>query len=832
MIRVAADSAAQFRWIGKRTIRPDGVEKVTGRATFGADHALPGMLVGQVLRSPHAHARIVAVDTSRAEALDGVKAVVTAADFPEIPHEGAVRFTPPANLRHLSENLMARGKVLYDGHAVAAVAATRRTVAARALSLIDVTYEVLPHVIDVEDAMRPDAPLLHDDLFTGGVEPEPSAPSNVAKRIEFALGDIEAGFAQADVVVERSYTTKPVHQGYIEPHAVTADVGGDGQVRIWCSSQGHYMVRQFCAALLDINTSDIRVTPAEIGGGFGAKTTVWLEPVALALSRKAGRPVKMAMTRQEVLRATGPTSGAAVQVKLGARRDGHITAARAELKFQAGAYPGSPVQAACMCAFAPYAIENIESVGYDVVVNRPRAVAYRAPGAPIAAFAVEGALAELAAELGIDPLELREKNAAREGTHAAYGPTFGLIGFAETLAAAKTHPHYAAPLGPNQGRGVACGFWFNVGGETTCAVSVLGDGTVMITAGTPDIGGSRAALVLMAAETLEVDIERVRVVIADTSSLGYNRHTGGSRVTFSAGKMVVEAALGVVEELRDRAAKIWDIELDAVIWRDGAAHPAGDNAGEFEPLTLAEIAAKTSQMGGPISVSRSGNVQAAGPAFATHIVDVEVEPEVGAIKVLRYTAIQDAGRAIHPGYVEGQMQGGVVQGIGWALNEEYIYDADGRLENPGFLDYRMPVASDLPMIDTVIVEVPNPSHPFGVRGVGEVPIVPPMAAIANRGGGCGGTETHRPADVATAGARSAEERRVCLIQPYKYPSIISRIFALTPLRPVPEQRHVTEPFQQVEVPVAALLGDRAPVGRGGLTVLTEPDDVDRHLAVR
>ena len=728
---MAAVPADQFKWIGKRIIRPDGVEKVTGRATFGADYALPGMLVGLVLRSPHAHARILAIDTSRAAALAGVKAVVTAADFPEIPREGAVRFTPPANVRHLSDNLMARDKVLYDGHAVAAVAATSRSIAARALSLIEVDYEVLPHVIDVERAMLSDAPLVHEDLFTNGVEPRPAAPSNVANRVEFALGDLNTGFAAADVIIERSYTTKPVHQGYIEPHAVIADAAEDGQARIWCSSQGHFMVRQFCAALLDLNTSDIRVTPAEIGGGFGAKTTVWLEPVALLLSRIAGRPVKMTMTRQEVLRGTGPTSGAAVRVKIGARKDGHITAAQAELKFQAGAYPGSPVQAACMCAFAPYAVDNVECVGYDVVVNRPRAVAYRAPGAPIAAFAVEGALDELARKLAIDPLELREKNAAREGTHAAYGPTFGIIGFEQTLAAAKAHPHYHAPLGPNQGRGVACGFWFNVGGETTCAVSVLSDGNVMVAAGTPDIGGSRASLVLMAAEVLEVDVERVRVVIADTSSLGFNRHSGGSRVTFAAGKMVAEAAGAVIEELRDRAAKIWDIEADAVVWQDGAAHPAGDNAGEFPPLSLAEIAAKTSQMGGPISVSRSGNVQAAGPAFATHIVDVEVEPEIGSIKILRYTAVQDAGRAIHPGFVEGQMQGGVVQGIGWALNEEYIYDADGRLENPGFLDYRMPVASDLPMIDTVIVEVPNPTHPFGVRGVGEVPIVPPMAAIAN-----------------------------------------------------------------------------------------------------
>ena len=549
--------------------------------------------------------------------------------------------------------------------------------------------------------------------------------------MEFAIGDVEAGFAEADVVIERRYTTKPVHQGYIEPHAVVADVGEDGQTRIWCSSQGHFMVRSKCARLLGMNIADIRVTPAEIGGGFGAKTTVWLEPVAVLLSRKAGRPVKMTMPREEVFRGTGPTSGSVMTVKIGARNNGRFTAAQAELKFQAGAFPGSPVGPGCMCAFAPYDIENVETVGYDVVTNRPRAVAYRAPGAPIAAFAVESTLDELARRLELDPIELRKMNAAHEGTRTAYGPTFGVVGYQETLDAAKQHPHYAAPLGPNQGRGIASGFWFNVGGETTCGVSVQEDGTVIVTAGTPDVGGSRASLVIMAAEILEVDIDQVRVAIADTGSLGYNRHTGGSRVTFSAGMMVVEAAKDVVQQLRERAARIWDIDLEAVEWRDGAAHPAGENAGTFPPLTLRKIAAQTPETGGPIAARKSSTVQAPGPAFATHIVDVEVDQKTGRVQILRYTAIQDAGRAIHPGYVEGQMQGGVAQGIGWALNEEYIYDAEGRMENPGFLDYRMPVASDLPMIDTVIVEVPNPSHPFGVRGVGEVPIVPPMAAVAN-----------------------------------------------------------------------------------------------------
>ena len=725
------NEAQAFKWVGKRPIRPDGVDKVTGRASFGADFALPGMLIGKALRSPHPHARINAIDAEKALALPGVKAVATAADLPELSPEWIGAGRVEINFRNLSSNVLARGKVLYDGHAVAAVAATTAAVADEALSLIEVDYEVLPHVIDVEEAMKPDAPLLHEDMITRGLTPPPEKPSNIAKQVEFVLGDTKIGFGKAEVVVERSFTTRPVHQGYIEPHAVVASASEDGQSLIWSSSQGQFMVRSYCAKLLGIDVSQLRVIPAEIGGGFGGKVLVYTEPVALLLSRKTGRPVKMVMTREDVFRGTGPASGAAMRIKIGADKDGKITAAEATLKYQAGAFPGSPVMNGCMTGFAPYDIENVKVVGYDVVTNRPKCAAYRAPGAPIAAFGVESLLDELAERLGIDPLELRANNAAKEGTQAAYGPRFGPIGFAETLQAVREHPHYKAPLGPGQGRGVASGFWFNGAGESSAAVNVNEDGTAVVVSGCPDIGGSRASLAIMAAEVLGIDVEKVRPIVADTSSIGFNHLTGGSRVTFATGMAVVESARDVVRQLRERAAGIWDIGLDAVTWKDGCAHPASSNAGDFEPLSLGDIAAMAAKTGGPISGRASLNAQGAGPAFGTHVCDVEVDRETGRVTVLRYTVAQDAGRAIHPSYVEGQMQGGVAQGIGWALNEEYIYGEDGRLQNPGFLDYRIPVASDLPMIDTVIVEVPNPAHPFGVRGVGEAPIVPPMAAVAN-----------------------------------------------------------------------------------------------------
>ncbi|MSP67507.1 MAG: xanthine dehydrogenase family protein molybdopterin-binding subunit [Alphaproteobacteria bacterium] len=737
-----APAKRKLKWVGKRAPRPDGVDKVTGRAKFGADLFMSGQLVGKVLRSTLPHARIKSIDISKALALPGVKAIVTRDDFQDMASEFVPAGEMMINYKDVVRNIMAREKVLYEGHPVAAVAATNAAVARQALKLIKVEYEVLPHVIDVDEAMKPGAPLLHEDMITQGVEPAPTKPSNVAKRVQFAVGDIEAGFKKADVIVEREYHTQPVHQGYIEPHACIASVSEDGQADLWVTTQGHYVVRAHCARLLGWDISKLRVTASEIGGGFGGKTVVYLEPVALALAKKAQRPVKMVMTREEVFRASGPAPGAWVKVKIGATKDGRITAAEATMAYQAGAFQGSPVQMGCMCAFAPYDLENVKTVGFDVVTNRPKVAAYRAPGAPISEYAVECALDELADQLKIDPLDLRLKNAAKEGTRAVYGPKFGPIGMVETLEAAKNHAHYTAKLGPNQGRGVASGFWFNIGGETCASINVNEDGTVSLIIGTPDIGGSRASHAQMTAESLGIDLSKVRTIIADTSMLGYTFLTGGSRATFAGGMAANQAAGDVIKQLCSRAAKIWEIPEDAVAYEDGFVKPAGANAGKFPALSIADIAKKAGKTGGPIVGHAQINAQGAGPSLGTHIVDVEVDKETGRVSVLRYTVIQDAGKAVHPSYVEGQFQGGAVQGIGWALSEEYIYGADGRMQNAGFLDYRMPVASDVPMIDTVIVEVPNPRHPYGVRGIGETPIVPPMAAIANAIGHALGTRLY------------------------------------------------------------------------------------------
>jgi len=714
----------EFKSVGKRVLRPDGIDKVTGRAKYGADAFAPGQLVGRILRSPHAHAKIKKIDTSKAEKLKGVKAVITSADMPD-------KTNGDSGMYDILVNCMARDKALYDGHAVAAVAAVDAKTAREALKLIKVDYEILPHVTDVDEAMKPGAPLLRDDVFTDGIEPKPTKPSNVFKRVEYGHGDVEAGFAEADHVIEQSFKTEQTHQGYIEPHACLANVGPDGQGELWVCTQGHFVYRNQCAQLLGMDVSKLRVTSSEIGGGFGGKTHVWAEPVALALSRKANRPVKLVMTRDEVFRASGPTSATSIDVKIGIKNDGTIVAADAKLRYSGGPFYGMWAELGCMTAFACYDLKNVRTVGYEVAVNRPKTAAYRAPSAPMAAFAVESVVDELAAKIGMNAVEFRMKNAAKEGTKSSYGPVYGPIGIGPTLKASMKHPHMSAPLGKNQGRGMACGFWFNFGGQTCVDLNVQPDGSVNVAVGTIDVGGSRASLALCAAEELGISYEQVRVVVADTSSLGHNDMTDGSRGTFSSSMATVFAARNAIRVLKERAAKMWDIPLADVVWEDGHAKATGESHGNLAPLSIKEIAAGAANTGGPIAGHNEIVADGAGVSFATHICDVEVDPETGKTKVIRYTVIQDAGKAVHPTYVEGQYQGGAAQGIGWALNEEYIYGKDGRLQNAGFLDYRIPVCSDLPMIDTQILEIPNPNHPYGVRGVGETSIVPPLAAIAN-----------------------------------------------------------------------------------------------------
>ena len=726
-----------FDVVGTRPVRHDGHEKVTGRAQYGADFTTTKLLFGKVLRSPHAHARIKSIDTSKADALPGVIATVTAADLPkgnpgDIFHNSTLG---DSNLQRERDAILAREKVLYKGHPVAGVAATNSHVAEEALGLIEVDYEVLPAVSTAPEGMAEGAPVLLDYLEPEDTpdffDPDESTdtPTNVTLHVQYKNGDLDKGFAEADVIVEKEFDTATVHQGYIEPHVCTVNWGKDGRVYIWNSTQAPFEVRDCTAAILGVPLSMVKLTPLEIGGGFGGKWQPYGEPIAALLSKKTDHAVKIVMSRAEEFEATGPTPGSHMKVKIGSTKDGKIVAAQAFVAFESGAWPGSPIEPGCMCVFAVYDIPNLLVDGYDVVVNKPKSAAYRAPGSTHVAFATETVVNELAEKLGIDPLELRMMNASKEGTRRADGPRFARIGNVEVMEAMRDHPHYSEPLeGPNRGRGVGVGFWFNAGMPSSCSISVNADGTISLVEGSTDIGGSRTSIAMQAAEVLGIAAEDVHPETADTDSVGYTAGTGGSRVTFATGWAAHEAAQEVKTKMLDRAAMIWDVDRDSLQMEQGVLSSKTDP--ELN-MTFKELCAQMEATGGPIMGSGTVDPKGEGGSFCGNIVDVEVDPETGKVTILRFTVVQDAGKAIHPSYVEGQMQGGSVQGIGWALNEEYFMDDAGRMANTTLLDYRMPVALDLPMIDTVIVEVANPGHPFGVRGVGEANIVPPPAAIAD-----------------------------------------------------------------------------------------------------
>ena len=717
-------SNTEYKVVGTRPIRHDGTDKVTGRAKYGGDFAASDLLHGKVLRSPHAHAKIKSIDVSKALAYPGVKAVISGPDMPIAKME-----SPGRTAKFASDNVMAREKVLYKGHPVAAVAAINAHIAESAAALINVEYEVLPPFMTVQQAMKDGAKPVHDDVTTTELGERTDKVSNVATHLRFEQGDTDKGFANADIIVEREFTTATVHQGYIEPHNAAALWNADGNVTIWTSTQGSFTAREALAGVLDLQVSRIKVVPMEIGGGFGGKIPIYLEPLAALLSQKSGQPVKLIMSRDEVFESTGPTSGTHIKVKMGATKEGKLVAADAYLAYEAGAYPGSMVGAGAQCVFAPYDIENMKVDGYDVVVNKPKTAAYRAPAAPNAAFAGEAVIDEIAQKLGMDPIEFRLLNASKEGTRRVDGPIFPRVGNVECLEASRDTAQYKSKLeGPNRGRGVASGFWFNIGLQSSCSIGVNDDGTITLVEGSTDIGGTRASIAMQAAEVLGIAAEDVHPSVGDTDSVGYTFLTGGSRVTFATGWAAHDCAQDIKTKMIERAATIWDVSADDVEMEDGEFRHKSDPALK---MSFKELAGQLNGSGGPISSQVSVDPKGAGGAFSTHIVDVEVDPETGKVTILDYTAVQDAGKAIHPSYVEGQMQGGVVQGIGWALNEEYFFNDDGQMANSSFLDYRMPTSLDLPMINTVIVEVANPGHPYGVRGVGEIPIVPPMAAIAN-----------------------------------------------------------------------------------------------------
>ncbi|MGB9605004.1 MAG: xanthine dehydrogenase family protein molybdopterin-binding subunit, partial [Bryobacteraceae bacterium] len=603
--------AGNYQVIGTRPVRHDGADKVTGRAQFGADIRLPGMVYGYVLRSPYAHARIRRIDTSRARAYPGVLAVVTGDDLPTGPDRLIELVEGTLPLSYARANVLAHGKALYRGHAVAAVAAVNPHVAEEAANLIEVDYEPLPPVLDVLEAMREDAPRVHEDLRMRDFGELTARAGNIGEHFRFALGDLERGFAEADVIVEREFRTVMVHQGYLEPQSATVLWNQDGRVYIWTTTQGAFSAREATAWILDLPVSQVRVTPMEVGGAFGGKIRIYLEPIAALLSRQCGRPVKITMPRRHVFEGTGPTPGTFIRVKMGARRDGRITAAQVWMAYETGAFPSGQCGFGATCMLAPYDIPNVVIDGYDVVVNKPSTAPYRAPGATQAAFAAESVVDELAERLDMDPIEFRLKNAAHEGTRRADGLKYQRIGCIEVLEAMRDHPHYRAPLkGPNRGRGVAMGYWFNIGWYSSCTISVNQDGTVNLVEGSVDLSGTRTTIAMQAAEVLGLRPEQVHPVVADTDSIGPTAVTGGSRTTYATGWAAWEAAHDVIRQMKQRAALLWEVEPEAVSFERGVFR-AGERS-----MSFAELAERLEETGGPVMGRSTVNPSSAGGSFA------------------------------------------------------------------------------------------------------------------------------------------------------------------------------------------------------------------------
>lgn len=723
---------APLQVVGKRLPRVDAGERVTGRAIFPADLVRPGMVVGVVKRSVEAHARIVSIDTSAARALKGVLAVVTADDFPVVPPGTIIPFGETGADAWVSSVIaLARDKVLWRGQPVAAVAAVDMPTAEAALALIEVATEPLPVVMDILAATAPDAPVLHPDWKPKGFDAGSAVPRNVGSRTVIERGDLEAAVDRADVFATASTVSDTAHQGYIEPMACVAEADPKGNVTLWVSTQGAFQTEIQTAVLTGLAQSKIKVVPLEIGGGFGGKINVHLEPLAVRLAQLCGRPVKMVMSRTDTLAGgSGPASAARIEARVGATRDGRITSIEGRYLLDSGGVPGTPTTLLMQASAALYQTEALRLEGLDVCTNKPRTEAYRGPGGIQAAFAMEQAVDELAIRLELDPLELRRRNASVTGSTMPIGTPFPVIGLTAVLERVAQHPCWTDPIaaGPlPRGRGLALGYWRGTSMTSAAHVTMAGDGRPMVTMGAVDISGTRTTMAQVAAEEFGIGIDDVHVGMGDTKSAAYSDVAAGSRVARTMAAAVSQACRDAIGQLRVRAAEKLQCQPGDLAYAGGIFRVVGKNSAS---ITLFDLMRATLTDGAIVGRGVSTKLPL-GVEIGAHVADVEVDPETGQVRVLRYTAFQDVGRALNPAAVEGQIEGSVVQGLGWALTEGFDYDAGGRLRNASLLDYRIPTALDVPPIEVVLLETPVPGVPYGVRGVGEMPIVPPAAAVAN-----------------------------------------------------------------------------------------------------
>src|SRR5262245_15447739 len=694
------------------------------------------MLPRKLLRIPHAHARILGIDTSRAAALKGVLAVVTATDFPELPVGARI---PMGELGYdmwmVAQLNLARHKVHWVGQPVAGVAAVDVHVAEVALALIKVDYEPLPPVLDIAAAMRPDAPVLPEHVFTKGVEPRPRLPSNVCSRVVITRGEAARALGEAAATAHASVKVDTAHQGYLEPQVALAQVDANGFATVWASTQGQFTAELMIARMLGLPASKLKVVPLEIGGGFGGKIAIHGEAVAVRLAQKCRRPVKLVLTREEVLQgASGPAAGALIDIALSADAQGKLLAIEGTYRIDAGGLPGLSPSLLMQASAALYQCPNLGLVGFDVVTNKPRTEAYRGPGGIQAAFAMEQAMDALCQRLDMDPLEFRKRNASVTGSTMPIGTPFPAIGLTTILDRVGEHPCWRDPLPQDRikgrhprGRGLALGYWRGTSMTSAAHITIAGDGRPMVTMGAVDLSGTRTTMAQVVAEELGLPLDDIHIHTGDSKSVGYSDGAAGSRVARTTTAALVEACADALVQLRKRAAEKLQRRPEDIDYAAGRFH-ARDAGGPA--ISLAELMQATLTDGAVVGRGSSTKLPL-GVEIGAHVCDVEVDTDTGLVTVLRYTAFQDVGLALNPAAVEGQIEGSVVQGLGWALMEGFDYAADGRLRNASLLDYRMPTALDVPKIDCVIVETPVPNVPYGVRGVGEVPIVPPAAAVAN-----------------------------------------------------------------------------------------------------
>ena len=711
---------AEFSAIGKNSIRVDGMDKVTGRATYAGDVYLPGMLMCKIMTSTRSHAKIVSIDTTAAEALPGVRCVITGSDYPDVRFgSGALK----------DRRIMAREEVFYIGEPVAAVAADDEMTALEAIGLIEIKYEDIKHVVDPLQAISGKSVDVHTDLedFEGfGF----ALGGNNCTMLDSDRGDVEQGFKDSDVIIEETYHTQPISQGFLEPMACVADVEANGRLDIYASTQGPYQVRSQLASVLDMSIGHIKVTAMEMGGGFGAKLRLALEGFPAMLAIKTGKPVKLVNTREEAFTLNGPRLETNIYLKTGVTSDGKILAREASSVFDVGAYLGAGPNAGVGHGLGAYSIPNFKLRSYGVYTNKLYVGSYRASGVADMNFATESHTDVIAHKLGIDPMEFRIKNALSEGDTAVNGSTIPVNGLMETILAVKERLGLPKKMEEGRGVGIAVGEWRSGSGPSTASISVNEDGTVSLLTGSVDISGSDTSLAQIAAESLGLRLEQVVVAKRNTDMAPFTGPSGGSRIVYSQGRAVQNASEDTKAKLLDLAADRLGVQADALECTGGSVY-VQDNP--VQSLDLGQLARMSlTSRGGPIIGTASLSSLPYAPVFNAQAAEVIVDRETGQVRVTRFVQAQDIGKAINPMGVEGQLEGGAVQGIGRALSEEILIDKEtGQVRNPSLATYLMPLSVDMPDIENILVEVPSADGPFGARAVAESPGFGPPAAIAN-----------------------------------------------------------------------------------------------------